>query len=121
MKISSHNVKIFSLQIFVSSSNNLSSFLKYKIKSLYNIDIRLFLNLLSQLARKPLYMKLINITLKEFFMGLFSFLFGTDDDSRDDDTDHDKDSFSNIFGSPDSSCKDDDLASGNYKENDWYD
>ncbi len=54
-------------------------------------------------------------------MGLFSFLFGSDDDSRDDDTVHDKDSFSNIFGSPDSSCKDDDLASGNYKENDWYD
>jgi hypothetical protein len=53
-------------------------------------------------------------------MGLFSFLFGSDDDSRDEE-DHDEGSFSRIFGSPGSSSRDDDLASGNYKENDWYD
>lgn len=54
-------------------------------------------------------------------MGLFNFLFGSDDDNSQDDDNHKDDAFSRIFGSPGSSSKDDELKSGNYKESDWYD
>jgi len=56
-------------------------------------------------------------------MGLFSFLFGSQDESDDHDEEDDDGHgvFTSLFGNPGDTTEDEDLASGNYKEKDWYD
>ena len=56
-------------------------------------------------------------------MGWFSWLFGSNDDSDDYDENDDDGhgAFSSVFGNPGDTTEDEDLASGNYKEKDWYD
>ncbi len=55
-------------------------------------------------------------------MGLLDLLFGSNDDSKDNDEDRDDDGmFTSVFGNPGDTTEDEDLASGNYKEKDWYD
>ncbi|WNC72509.1 hypothetical protein RGQ13_00620 [Thalassotalea psychrophila] len=52
-------------------------------------------------------------------MGLLNLLFGSSNDADDQD---DQDSlFTSVFGNPGDTTKDEDLASGDYKEDDWYD
>ncbi len=56
-------------------------------------------------------------------MSLFSLLFGSDDapDDCDEDDDDGHGLFASIFGNPGDTTEDEDVASGNYKEKDWYD
>jgi hypothetical protein len=56
-------------------------------------------------------------------MGIFSFLFGSSNDSTENDEDRDDDDglFSSMFGNPGDTTEDEDHSSGNYKEKDWYD
>lgn len=57
-------------------------------------------------------------------MGLFNLLFGSREDSDDEDDNGDDDGhgiFSSVFRNPGDTTEDEDPAFGNYKEKDWYD
>lgn len=54
-------------------------------------------------------------------MGLFSLLFGSNDDSEKNEDRDDHSLFTSVFGNPGDTTKDEDLGRGTYKEQDWYD
>ncbi len=55
--------------------------------------------------------------------GIFNILLGDNDNcSEQEENQNEDDMFTSIFGNPgEGANKDDDLASGDYKEHDWYD